>query len=73
MKSARMFAPEMDMIGIGQFPTTALEDGVAKAYQFLDLLSELAILPPREEITPTVEPVDREITVQEKSVSYGNC
>lgn len=72
LKSGRLFAPDMNLIGTGACPEQALTAGLNLSYRFLDLLSELAILPPREEITETSEPAERELTVQELVVNHGS-
>jgi hypothetical protein len=71
IKSAKMFAPDMNMIGVGTSPEQAITDGLHKSYTFLSFLQSLAILPPAEEITPVSEFEERELTVQQKT-SCGN-
>ena len=71
LKSARMFAPNMDMIGVGHSPEQAITDGLQKSYEFLSFLQTLAILPPNEEITPVSEIEERELTVNQK-INCGN-
>lgn len=72
IKSAKMFAPDLDMVGCGTSPEAALTAGLNAAYAFLDMLTEMAILPPSEEITPVSDPVERELTadVKPKNPAY---
>ena len=72
LKSAKMFTPELEMIGLGATPEDALTAGLNKSYEFLSLLTELAILPPREEITAVTEPTDVELTAQNKRITCGS-
>src|SRR5690606_40604791 len=71
LSSAKLFAPDHDIVGFGDSPETAMTEGLNKAYELLSLLSSLAILPPRDEITTTTDFVDREITASDRKTSDG--
>ncbi len=74
LNSAKMFAPSTDLIGKGSSPEQAIIAGYSLAREFLKTLNDLAILPPREEITPTyVSASQEQLTAQpKKRLSNGH-
>ncbi len=73
LSSAKMFAPNMDIIGMGNSPGQALVAGLEKSIEFIKYLEQLAILPPREEIAVTSESVcQAALTAQPRKVSNGS-